>query len=314
AAAGELWAGNRALRQTPLFAARPGGSAGSRLPGPARRSHRPAQRQAATAAALLRLPRGPYLFRPRQRAARGRACGQRALPHRRGDIRRLSTATGTSASLALCLPAMSLRIRLTLITSLLFVCSMLLGVVLLVGSARQRVANEVASTATLSYQLLLALLPAGGANTPDDRAALLRRLQELEGARHLFVGIADSQSSLALPASADVAKAPVWFTRLVQGGVLHCRIPLDTPAGEHIIIRTNAADEMTEVWQETRRFLVLLSLARLLLNGILYFIMGQWFRPVTTILDHLGKVEAGEPGRSLPARALPALQVIARRI
>ena len=209
---------------------------------------------------------------------------------------------------------MSLRIRLTLITSLLFVCSMLLGVMLLVGSARQRVANEVASSATLTYQLLQALLPAQDSNVATDKEALLQRLQALESARHLRIAIAGRDTAFP-PADRTIrARAPSWFTQLVQGEALEYRIPLNTPDGDRILIRTHAADEITEVWQETRRFLVLLSLALLLLNGILYLIMGHWFRPVAAILDNLGKVEEGKPGKPLPPHALPELQVIARRV
>ena len=208
---------------------------------------------------------------------------------------------------------MSLRIRLTLIISLLFVCSMLLGVVLLVGSARQRVANEVASSATLSYQLLEALLPVRSNGPPDDYRAMLESLQTLEGARHLSIAIGEGGNA-ALPQAPLRADAPAWFTRLVQGPALEYRIPLETPGGAFIVIRTNPADEITEVWQETWRFLLMLSLALLLLNGILYFVLGHWFRPVAAILGNLGKVEAGEPGNPLPARSLPELQVIARRV
>jgi two-component system sensor histidine kinase UhpB len=210
---------------------------------------------------------------------------------------------------------MSLRIRLSLIISLLFLSSMLLGVVLLVVSAKQRVTNEVSSTATLTFQLLDALLPlAEEAGTEADYSDLLRKLRELENARHMVVSIEHRGGQQAAPTDPEPAVAPQWFTRLVQDTPLEYRRTLASPAGEVITIRTNPADEISEVWQETRRFLIVLSLALLLLNSILYLVIGHWFRPVTTILANLDHVEEGGSGAPLPARTLPELQVIADRI
>lgn len=222
---------------------------------------------------------------------------------------------------------MSLRIRLSLIISLLFVCSMLLGVSFLVLSARQRVANEVLATATLTFQLLDALLPASGstnANSDAEREALLQKLAALEGARHMEISIARSQAALPVtgiylqpdrPATAATTPAaPRWFVRLVQGEDLVFSRPLGNRLGDVITVRTQQADEIVEVWQETRVFLVLLGAVLLVLNGILYLIIGRWFAPVRVILDSLAAVEHGHSTRPLPAQALPELQVISDRV
>jgi two-component system, NarL family, sensor histidine kinase UhpB len=220
---------------------------------------------------------------------------------------------------------MSLRIRLTFITSLLFLCGMLLGVSILVLSARQRVTNEVAATATLTYQLLDVLLPdsAGRAGDPDHEA-LLQQLVALEGARHMEISIARSLSApqvIAAPpqdASPEpgnrLPSAPRWFVRLVQGQDLVFQRALGNSSGDVISIRTRQADEIAEVWQDTRVFLVLLGLVLLLLNGVLYFIIGRWFAPVSTILSSLAEVEHGGSASRLPRKALPELQVIADRV
>jgi two-component system sensor histidine kinase UhpB len=220
---------------------------------------------------------------------------------------------------------MSLRIRLTIITSLLFLCGMLLGVSILVLSARQRVANEVAATATLTYQLLDVLLPdaAGRAGDPDHEA-LLQQLVALEGARHMEISLARSldtpQVVTGLPqdglatAGTRLPAAPRWFVRLVQGDDLVLTRAVGNRSGDVITIRTRQADEIAEVWQDTRVFLVLLGLVLLLLNGILYLIIGRWFAPVATILGSLADVEHGGRATRMPPKALPELQVIADRV
>src|SRR5690606_19472281 len=211
---------------------------------------------------------------------------------------------------------MSLRIRLTLIISLLFLCSMLLSVTFLVFSARQRVANEVQATATLTFQLLDALLPASaGAGINDD--ALLAQLAAMDGFRHMEIRINQAGESRAAPTEADAddaPSAPAWFTRLVRGEDQVFTRPLGNLRGDSITVRTRQADEIAEVWEETRVFLVLLGLVLLTLNGILYLIIGRWFAPVRTILDSLADVEQGGSGSELSSGALPELQVIANRV
>lgn len=216
---------------------------------------------------------------------------------------------------------MSLRIRLSLIISLLFVCSMLLGVSFLVLSARQRVANEVLATATLTFQLLDALLPAG---SDRDHEALLSQLSALDGARHMEISIARSQAErpvaniylqpLRPELPAEAPPAPGWFVSMVRGEDLIFSRPLGNSLGDVITVRTQQADEIAEVWQETRIFLVLLGIVLLALNGILYLIIGRWFAPVRTILDSLADVEQGGSGQALARGALPELEIIADRV
>lgn len=211
---------------------------------------------------------------------------------------------------------MSLRIRLTLIISLLFLCSMLLGVTFLVLSARQRVANEVQATATLTFQLLDALLPASaGSEGSDD--TLLTQLAAMDGFRHMEIRInqaGEVQDAPSDAAEGDAPSAPAWFTRLVRGEDQVFTHPLGNRQGDSITVRTRQADEIAEVWEETRVFLVLLGLVLLTLNGILYLIIGRWFAPVRTILDSLADVEQGGSGSELSSGALPELQVIANRV
>lgn len=210
---------------------------------------------------------------------------------------------------------MSLRTRLSIIISLLFLTSMLLGVSMLVFTAKQRVANEVASTATLTFQLLDTLLPSDvGAEHDSGHAALLQQLRRLEDARHMEISISNSTAPETLVATTRAIAAPAWFVRLVESEPLVLRKPLNNANGDVITIRTNPADEIAEVWQETRVFLLMLLVVLLSLNSILYLIIGRWFQPVRTILDNLEHVEHGDNSGPLPANALPELQVIADRI
>jgi two-component system sensor histidine kinase UhpB len=207
----------------------------------------------------------------------------------------------------------SLRIRLSLIVSMLFFAGMLLGLVFLVSNARQRVAEEVQSAATLAQQLLSAVLQDASIGEGQDHARLVERLRAMENVRHLEIAIAGSSgASRAMPIAGSTA--PAWFVFLVQAPPLAHEVALGGSNAERIIIRTNPADEIDEVWLETRNFIVVLLLVLLLLNGLLYFILGRWLAPVSAILTGLDGVEHGDFSGRVPEASLPELKAIVEKL
>src|SRR5690606_21565934 len=154
-----------------------------------------------------------------------------------------------------------------------------------------------------------------GSEGSDD--TLLTQLAAMDGFRHMEIRInqaGEVQDAPSDAAEGDAPSAPAWFTRLVRGEDQVFTHPLGNRQGDSITVRTRQADEIAEVWEETRVFLVLLGLVLLTLNGILYLIIGRWFAPVRTILDSLADVEQGGSGQALARGALPELEVIADRV
>lgn len=207
---------------------------------------------------------------------------------------------------------MTLRIRLSLIISLLFLAGMLLGLSFLIISAKQRVVDEVSSAATLTYQLLDTLLPAAGASgTRESNQELLRMLAAIEDVRHVDISVPGMAEQEQAPA--DEIAAPGWFVDLVLSDPVVYRLPL-SEAGGSITLRTNPADEIAEAWRDTRGFMLLLLVVLLVLNGLLYYILGRWLSPVSAILQNLDEVEQGYFTNPLRQRDLPELKVIADKI
>jgi two-component system sensor histidine kinase UhpB len=210
---------------------------------------------------------------------------------------------------------MSLRIRLSLIVSMLFLAGMLLGSSFLISNARQRVNEEVAAAAALTFQLLNAvLLDASTATGHEDHTQLLARLRSMEDVRHLDIFIAGTQGEAGAPLAEATTRAPAWFVYLVQAPPLEYTVPLAGNSGEHIVIRTRAADEIAEVWLETRNFIVVLLVVLLLLNGLLYFILGRWLAPVSAIVAGLEDAEHGNFSGHLSQASLPELKVIVEKL
>jgi two-component system sensor histidine kinase UhpB len=206
---------------------------------------------------------------------------------------------------------MSLRVRLSLIVSLLFAVGMVLGLSFLIGSARQRVADEVGSAARLTSQLLESVLSDASMAGIRDHTQLLARLNVIDNARHLDLYIVgdDSPAPDELPAAAE---APAWFAYLVQAQPLRYAVPLGN--GESIFIRANPADEIDEVWRETRTFIVVLLLVLLVLNGLLYVTLGRWLAPVSAIVAQLDEAEQGHFSGHLSPASLPELKEIAEKL
>lgn len=210
---------------------------------------------------------------------------------------------------------MSLRTRLSVIISLLFFTGMILGVSFQVGNARQRVAQEMESVATLTYQLLDSVLLNTDLSADTGKSRLLGQLQGLQDVRHLDVSISSRSDNTrhsvnTLPA----ANAPRWFVYLVQTAPVEIVRPLNNALEEVLVIRTNPADEIAEVWLESKNFMLVLLLVLLPLNGFLYFTIGQWFKPVKLVVAGLEDVEQGNFSGHIPQASLPELKVIVEKL
>jgi two-component system sensor histidine kinase UhpB len=212
---------------------------------------------------------------------------------------------------------MSLRIRLSLIVSMLFLAGMLLGLSFLITSARKRVVEEVDAAASLTRQLLTSVLSADAAPgaVRDDQARLLERLLAIEDVRHLDIRIiGPGQAALPAMEVPDTDSAPAWFVYLVQSTPREYVVPLDSGGAAAILIRTNPADEIAEVWLETRTFMLVLLLVLLILNGFVYVTLGRWLAPVSAIVTGLTDAEHGNFSGHISQASLPEMKLIADKL
>jgi len=85
-------------------------------------------------------------------------------------------------------------------------------------------------------------------------------------------------------------------------------------SNEKVVIRSNAAAEISEAWQDSKDFLVVLSLLLLGINGILYVTIGLWLAPVQLIVESLSSAEQGDFTGQLPLTGLPELRTITDKV
>jgi two-component system sensor histidine kinase UhpB len=210
---------------------------------------------------------------------------------------------------------MSLRFRLNLLLSVMFVTILVLGTVLVIGNARRAVLEETASTARLALQLLEA---AYDATDSTGVAALQTRLRdqlaELESARHLQVLLVEGGHEVELTARrAPPIAAPQWFVRLVEPDATELRRPFrgEGRAAAEIVVRADPGDEIAESWDDARPLLLLVLVVSIIANGLLYFVIGRWLKPVERIVAAMDGIEQGDYRARLPAFELPELATVA---
>tara|TARA_R110002072_G_scaffold122511_3_gene257160 strand:- start:32189 stop:33532 length:1344 start_codon:yes stop_codon:yes gene_type:complete len=214
---------------------------------------------------------------------------------------------------------MSLRIRLNLLITLLFISLFICSSFYIIANARNAVQDEVESTANLALQLIeIAFTSASLESDEQQQIEVLQRLSELDLTRHLHIDIHNSNDALAPVEGFSSLKdinAPNWFVMLVKPPPTEVRHWLYNsgypPKG--IIIRADPSDEIDENWTEVQSILIFLLAFIILANILLYLAIGKYLAPIDTILAGLSDIEKGNYQLELPHFRLPELDRISQQ-
>ena len=202
---------------------------------------------------------------------------------------------------------MSLRFRLNLLITLLFIAVLCAGSSYAIISARKTVTEEIQSAALLTSNMITASISTiQSSGNQGLYEQLLSELSKLETTRHLQIlisldlGVGTARPlQPALPIDAD---APDWFINLVEPPSMEFKRVFTSVGGSgtEVIIRADPSAEITEAWLETRNFLLLLLLFTALANLLIYFILGRDLKPIEAILSGLERIERGDYRLRLP--------------
>ncbi|MBL1142387.1 MAG: hypothetical protein HND53_10185 [Proteobacteria bacterium] len=213
---------------------------------------------------------------------------------------------------------MSLRVRLNLFITLLFISLFACSSFYIISNARETVGHEVESTAHLALKLIQIAFSSDSIEKNEKKQLkLLRALSELDQTRHLYIDIQNPDSKLIPDKEFNVLKntnAPEWFVRLVQPPPTEIRqwfySPMVAPIG--VIIRADPSDEIDETWNEVRGVLILLFVFIILANLLVYITIGKYLSPIDRILEALSGIEKGDY-KELPHFRLPELDRISQQ-
>ena len=95
---------------------------------------------------------------------------------------------------------------------------------------------------------------------------------------------------------------PAWFIQLVQSDYPTVKHELKTPNGEFLtlLIQAQPLDEITEVWEETLRFLSLILVLTLLTFIVVSLALNKSLKSIAVIVKTLKNVETGNYEQKLP--------------
>ena len=214
---------------------------------------------------------------------------------------------------------MSIRFKLTLLITLLFVSVVFPGAMFVILNARQAVSKELESNAELALQLLtVAAISGTTEHLQAWRSTLMNNINELPNIRHLNISIRAENDTPGMPVAelgeSLVTAVPSWFTRMVAPPPTEFRRRLSSPHVPYteIVVRPDPTDELHEAWTETRLLLGLLLLLVLLVNGLIFLAIGRALRPIHRVLDALNVIELGDYRARLPRFNSPELNEISR--
>ena len=212
---------------------------------------------------------------------------------------------------------MSLRSRVALLILVLFLTGM--GVVLArtLQHAQREVGQRIDSTRQLTTQLLKQLRastePGAVSTVPP---AMMDLLRQLDAAGYLKIAVGSAPDPLAAQSRTDHAgtAVPRWFVRLMGGeGAAYVQLAGDFN-GEPVLVRTDSFTPIATIWENTCSDLLSRLGSLLMLNLVIYLMLGQWLRPIEAIVQGLQEIEKGDFGKRIPYSGLGELDQITTNI
>lgn len=210
---------------------------------------------------------------------------------------------------------MSLRVRFNLlITALLLMLMVAVGYVVIKG---MRVSTEesVEAAVRVTVQLLDTVVINSRQNpewgyTHDVMHTFLRSLGHVRSSE-IFLYNAQGELMYQSPPSTYRANEtpPQWFARMVEPApeVVSRRIRFGM-----LVVASDAAGAIRESWASFKNLLWIEFVFFILLNGLIYWMLGRWLKPADDILQAISEMEQGNLDVRLPKFRVPEFSRIAQ--
>lgn len=208
---------------------------------------------------------------------------------------------------------MSLRLRITLVITLVIVLFSVATARVLLDDLRRSIREEIEAGTKVTVQLMETVI----ANSrfvyqPGERnQSLLRFLQHVGRVRANEIRFYDENDQLIYESPPSVYKkgrwAPSWFTSLVDPKMGEFRLNL--PNGT-IVVTPDASRSILDAWDDLKHFVWLVLGFFILINALVFWLLGRSLRPLRTILGGLFEMEQGRFHARLPDFSLPEFSSI----
>ena len=209
---------------------------------------------------------------------------------------------------------MSLRFRINLIITLLIVMFSLVTAKIVLDDARRQIREEMEAGTKVTLQLLSTVLYSSQFVPPSENepnGVLLGFLRQLGRVRanEIRMYARDGTLLYTSPPSAYKAgrSAPRWFAQLVAPRTQQVDLAVK---GGGIVITPDPSRSILDAWDDMRNLIWLALGFLVLVNSVVFWLLGRSLRPVGTILRGLSQMERGQLDARLPEFSLPEFDAI----
>ena len=209
---------------------------------------------------------------------------------------------------------MSLRFRINLIITLLIVMFSLVTAKIVLDDARRQIREEMEAGTKVTLQLLSTVLYSSQFVPPSENepnGVLLGFLRQLGRVRANEIRMYARDGTLLYTSPPPVYKAgrsaPRWFAQLVAPRTQQVDLAVK---GGGIVITPDPSRSILDAWDDMRNLIWLALGFLVLVNGVVFWLLGRSLRPVGTILRGLSQMERGQLDARLPEFSLPEFDAI----
>ena len=201
----------------------------------------------------------------------------------------------------------SLRFRINLVITLVIVAFTIGAGHIILEDMRRSIREEMEAGTRVTVQLMETVIAGIHRPTREERSeALLAFLRHVGRVRANEIRLYDANEVLLYESPPSVYKqgrwAPAWFESLVRPDLSEFRLNL--PNGT-VVITPDPSRSILDAWDDTKNFLWIVLGFFLLLNALVFWLLGRSLRPLGSILGGLSEMERGRFDVRLPDHPLP---------
>lgn len=208
---------------------------------------------------------------------------------------------------------MSVRFRINLVITLVIVAFTVATGNLLVEETRRSIREEMEAGTRITAQLLETVIGNTRPSLQDSthHQVLLSFLQRVGRVRANEIRLYDDKEQLLYTSPPPVYKqgrwAPQWFTDLVKPKLSDYRLNL---ANGSVVITPDPSRSVLDAWDDLKQFFWLMIAFFVLVNLIVFWLLGRSLRPVGKILGGMSSMEKGRFESRLPLFGSPEFDSI----
>ena len=208
---------------------------------------------------------------------------------------------------------LSLRFRINLVITLVIVAFVIATGNLLIEETRRSIREEMEAGTRITAQLLETVIANTRPNIQDapHNQILLSFLQRVGRVRANEIRLYDENEKLLYTSPPPVYKrgrwAPNWFAELVRPKLSDFRLNLSNGS---VVITSDPSRSVLDAWDDLKQFFWLILGFFLLVNVIVFWLLGRSLRPVGKILGGLSLMEKGRFETRLPLFGSPEFDSI----